>query len=222
MERHSVARLIGAPPGYHGSDEGGQLTEAIRRKPYSIILFDEIEKAHADVLNILLQVLDEGRLTDSKGHLINFNNTVVIMTSNLGSEILLHEEVKLYSKEQLKSMLLERLLEHLRPELINRIDEIVFFNAIEKEALLGILNLMLQNLHNRLEQENFNLVINADVKNKLIEEGYSREFGARPLKRTIQRLLENPLAMLLVEGKFRKGDTIKVNLNAQKEINFEN
>ena len=221
MERHSVARLIGAPPGYHGSDEGGQLTEAARRKPYSVILFDEIEKAHSDVLNILLQVLDEGRLTDSKGHLVTFNNTVVIMTSNLGSEILLHEEVKQYSKEQLKNMILERLIEHLRPELINRIDEIVVFNAIEKPALIGILDLMLLSLNNRLKHEGFSLNMTPEVKAKLIEEGFSREFGARPLKRTIQRLLENPLAMLLVEDKFKKGDSIKVGLGQNKEIKFE-
>jgi len=221
MERHSVARLIGAPPGYHGSDEGGQLTEAIRRKPYSVILFDEIEKAHADVLNILLQVLDEGRLTDSKGHLVTFNNTVVIMTSNLGSEILLDEEVKNFSKEQLKALILQRLLEHLRPELINRIDEIVVFNAIEKEALIGILDLMLDNLNNRLQHEGFNLIITPEVKNKLIEEGFSRDFGARPLKRTIQRLVENPLAMLLVNNIFKKGNNIKIFLNRDKEIEFE-
>ena len=167
MERHSVARLIGSPPGYHGSDEGGQLTEAIRRKPYSVILFDEIEKAHADVLNILLQVLDEGRLTDSKGRLVIFNNTVVIMTSNLGSEILLHEEIKIYSKEQLKSMILERLLEHLRPELINRIDEIVVFSALEKQALIGILDLMLENLNKRLGHEGFNLLFSQEVKKQI-------------------------------------------------------
>lgn len=221
MERHSVARLIGAPPGYHGSDEGGQLTEAIRRKPYSVVLFDEIEKAHSDVLNILLQVLDEGRLTDSKGHLVTFNNTVVIMTSNLGSEILLDQEVKKYSKEQIKNMILERLLEHLRPELINRIDEIVVFNAIEKDALRRILDLMLLNLNNRLKHEDYNLIITPEVKDKLIQEGFSREFGARPLKRTIQRLLENPLAMLLVENKFKKGDSIKIGLDERREIKFE-
>lgn len=218
MERHSVARLIGAPPGYHGSDEGGQLTECIRRKPYSVVLFDEIEKAHADVLNILLQVLDEGRLTDSKGHLVNFNNTVVIMTSNVGSEILLDKEKR--SKEEVKNLILDQLLDHLRPEFINRIDEIVIFNAIEKKASLGILELMLQGLVARLEQEGFKLIIEQEVKSKLIEEGYSREFGARPLKRTVQRLIENPLAMMLVNNQFAKGEQIICSLTRAGEIEF--
>jgi ATP-dependent Clp protease ATP-binding subunit ClpA len=221
MERHSVARLIGAPPGYHGSDEGGQLTEAIRRKPYSVILFDEIEKAHVDVLNILLQVLDEGRLTDSKGNLVMFNNTVVIMTSNIGSEILLDTRINKKSKEDIKNLVLERLLEHIRPELLNRIDEIVVFNAIEKSALNGILEIMLKNLTTRLEAEEYKLVLSEEVQNKLIEEGYSREFGARPLKRTIQRLIENPLAMLLVENKFAKNKIINADLDAKNNIIFE-
>src|SRR5262249_13090006 len=132
MERHSVARLIGAPPGYLGSEEGGQLTEKVRRKPYSVVLFDEIEKAHLDVLNVLLQVLDEGRLTDSKGHLVNFSNTVIIMTSNVGSDLLLREDAA-QDKAQQKNLIMERLLQYLRPELINRIDEIVIFNAIDKK-----------------------------------------------------------------------------------------
>ena len=220
MERHSVARLIGAPVGYHGSDEGGQLTEAIRRKPYSVVLFDEIEKAHPDVLNILLQVLDEGRLTDSKGHLVNFNNTVVIMTSNIGSEILLHEDAYKQTKEQIKDLVLDNLLSYLRPELLNRIDEIVVFNPIEKEALTGILDLMLSNLNKRLEQENYKLIISPEVKSQLIEEGFSREFGARPLKRAIQRLIENPLAIMLVNNKFKKHDTIQALLSNKKEIYF--
>lgn len=212
MERHSVARLIGSPPGYQGSDEGGQLTECIRRKPFSVILFDEIEKAHVDVLNILLQVLDEGRLTDSKGRLVNFNHCVVIMTSNIGADILLGPQGR-ESPELLRSLIMERLLIILRPELINRIDEIVIFNAIDKKGIIGIAELMLATLIKRIEKEGFFLTIDQAVKNKLVEEGYSHEFGARPLKRTIQRLIENPLAMLLVQDDFKKGDHIEASLS---------
>ncbi len=208
MERHSVARLIGAPPGYQGSDEGGQLTEKVRRKPYSVVLFDEIEKAHQDVLNVLLQVLDEGRLTDSKGHLVNFSNTVIIMTSNVGSDILLREDVSLDKAKQ-KDLIMARLLEYLRPELINRIDEIVIFNAIDKAGIVGIADLMLKSLIDRLKNEGFELTIDEQVKDLVIEAGYSREFGARPLKRAIQRMMENPLAMALVQSGFKKGDRIQ-------------
>lgn len=219
MERHSVARLIGAPPGYLGSEEGGQLTEKIRRKPYSVVLFDEIEKAHTDVLNVLLQVLDEGRLTDSKGHLVQFSNTVIIMTSNVGADILLRDDLST-DKNELRHLIMERLLSYLRPELINRIDEIVIFNAIDREGIIGIADLMLKNVKQRLEQEGFHLEIDLLVKDILIAEGYSREFGARPLKRTIQRLIENPLAMALVKSGFKKGDTIEVYVNDGK-IDFQ-
>jgi ATP-dependent Clp protease ATP-binding subunit ClpB len=219
MERHSVARLIGAPPGYQGADEGGQLTEKVRRKPYSVVLFDEIEKAHADVLNVLLQVLDEGRLTDSKGNLVQFANTVIIMTSNVGSDILLQDEE--LDKQTLRSMIMERLLGHLRPELINRIDEIVIFNPIDMEGIRGIAQLMLKNVMDRLRNEGFSLTIDEKAQNLLIKEGYSREFGARPLKRTIQRLIENPLAMALVKGGFKKGDRIEAYLTKEGAIDFK-
>lgn len=218
MERHSVARLLGAPPGYHGSEEGGQLTESIRRKPFSVILFDEIEKAHVDVLNILLQVLDEGRLTDSKGRLVLFNNSVVIMTSNIGASIML--EAKAEQKEVLRALIMERLLESLRPELINRIDEIVIFNAIDKAGISGIADLMLQTLIKRIHDEGYVLHIDDEVKALLIEEGYSREFGARPLKRAIQKLMENPLAMLLVKSVFKKGDHIRASVE-NKAVTFK-
>lgn len=211
MERHSVARLIGAPPGYQGSDEGGQLTEAVRHKPFSVVLFDEIEKAHVDVLNVLLQVLDEGRLTDSKGRLVHFNNTVIIMTSNVGSDILLNHDNQ--SKDQIREKIMELLLKLLRPELVNRIDEIVIFDAIDKTGIKGIAELMLKSLEKRMASEGYELSISEPVKARLIEEGYSRDFGARPLKRTIQRLIETPLATLLVASKFKKGDHIEAKLD---------
>jgi ATP-dependent Clp protease ATP-binding subunit ClpB len=208
MERHSVARLIGAPPGYQGSEEGGQLTEKVRRKPYAVVLFDEIEKAHQDVLNVLLQVLDEGRLTDSKGHLVNFSNAVIIMTSNVGADLLLRDDVSLDKAKQ-KELIMKCLLEYLRPELINRIDEIVIFHAIDKKGIADIADLMLKGLVNRMKHEGFDLHIDPAVKDLVIEAGFSREFGARPLKRAIQRLMENPLAMALVQEGFAKGDRIK-------------
>lgn len=218
MERHSVARLIGAPPGYQGAEEGGQLTEKVRRKPYSVVLFDEIEKAHADVLNVLLQVLDEGRLTDSKGHLVQFNNTVIIMTSNVGADILLEDKATSY--QDLRQQIMERLLDYLRPELINRIDEIVIFNPISQEGIKGIAELMIKNVVDRLTHEGFSLRVTDEAKELLIKEGYSREFGARPLKRTIQRLIENPLAMALVKGGFKKGDHIEAYLTNEATIDF--
>ncbi len=219
MERHSVARLIGAPPGYHGSDEGGQLTEKIRRKPYSVILFDEIEKAHSDVLNVLLQVLDEGRLTDSSGHLVQFSNTVIIMTSNIGADLMLLKDPT--DDARLREQIMERLLGYLRPELINRIDEIVIFNAIDREGIIGIADLMLKHVIDRLLHEGIKLTVAQEVKNILVTEGYSREYGARPLKRTIQRLIENPLAMALVKGCFVKGDAIEARLGSDGEIEFK-
>lgn len=206
MERHSVARLLGSPPGYQGSEEGGQLTEAVRHKPFSVILFDEIEKAHVDVLNILLQVLDEGHLTDSKGRLVHFNNTVVIMTSNIGSDILL--EAELHPKEHVRELIMERLLKTLRPEFVNRIDEVILFNAIDKAGARGIVELLLSAVQKRVGLQGYQLNVSGEAKEYILKEGYSREFGARPLKRTIQRLIETPLANLLVSSSFRKGDCI--------------
>lgn len=218
MERHSVARLIGAPPGYQGSEEGGQLTELVRRKPFSVVLFDEIEKAHVDVLNVLLQVLDDGRLTDSKGRLVAFNNTVVIMTSNVGSDILLHDDHESRSKALVRELIMERLLQYLRPELINRIDEIVIFEALDKKGIENILELMLTNLNHKMADEGYDFRVKADLKQRLIEEGYNREFGARPLKRAIQRVLENPLASLLVANAFTKGAFIEACLSSDQQV----
>ncbi|MCA9508078.1 MAG: AAA family ATPase, partial [Myxococcales bacterium] len=209
MERHSVARLIGAPPGYQGSDDGGQLTELVRQKPFSVVLFDEIEKAHIDVLNVLLQVLDEGHLTDSKGRQVLFNNTVIIMTSNVGSDIILDSLGE--EKDILQHRIMDRLLQLLRPELINRIDEIVMFEAIDKKGLAGIADLMLDKLKHRVYEQGFSLSISPQAKEILINEGYNQKFGARPLKRAIQRLIEAPLAEILVESQLNRGTCIKVN-----------
>jgi ATP-dependent Clp protease ATP-binding subunit ClpB len=220
MERHSVARLIGAPPGYQGAEEGGQLTETVKRKPYSVVLFDEIEKAHVDVLNILLQVLDEGRLTDSKGNLVLFANTVIVLTSNVGADILLQMAHSEAEKADVKAQVMERLSEYLRPEFINRLDEIVIFDPISEAGIAEIAELMLAQLKSRLNNEGFSFEINYDVKKLILKEGFNPQYGARPLKRAIQRLIENPLALLLVENVFLAGDTIRAELGSQSEVSF--
>jgi ATP-dependent Clp protease ATP-binding subunit ClpB len=189
MEKHSVSRLVGAPPGYIGYDEGGQLTEAVRRRPYCVILLDEIEKAHPDVFNVLLQLLDDGRLTDSQGRTVDFRNTVVIMTSNIRSA--------------------DQLLEHFRPEFVNRIDEIVTFEALTREQIAEIVELQLQRLRARLAEQEIELELTEGAVELIAEAGWDPQFGARPLKRAIQRLLENPLALELLEGRIRAGDTIR-------------
>jgi ATP-dependent Clp protease ATP-binding subunit ClpB len=188
MEKHTVSRLVGAPPGYVGYDEGGQLTEAVRRRPYCVILLDEIEKAHADVFNVLLQLLDDGRLTDGQGRTVDFRNTVVIMTSNIRSA--------------------DQLLEHFRPEFVNRIDEIVTFELLTKEQIGEIVELQLERLRARLAERRIDLVLTDNAKELIAEEGWDPAFGARPLKRAIQRLVENPLALKLLEGGFSEGDTV--------------
>lgn len=212
MERHSVARLIGAPPGYKGADDGGQLTESVRRKPYSVVLFDEIEKAHGDILNILLQVLDDGRLTDSKGNLVHFNNTVIIMTSNIGADILLSKDYE-KNKPLGQSRLMDRLLTHIRPELLNRIDEIVYFNPMSLDSLNGIMDIMIESLTQRVNKQGFDFFITDDAKSFIIKNGFSREFGARPLKRSVQKLIENPLSMAILSGQFKNKKTIEVGVS---------
>jgi ATP-dependent Clp protease ATP-binding subunit ClpB len=190
MERHAVSRLVGAPPGYVGYDEGGQLTEAVRRRPYSVILLDEIEKAHPDVFNILLQILDDGRLTDGQGRTVDFRNAVLIMTSNLRSA--------------------EAMREHFRPEFLNRLDEIVEFRPLTREQIGEIVELQLQRLRDRLAERGIALELTDAAKELLAEQGWDPTYGARPLKRAIQRSLENPLALRLLEGEFADGDTIRV------------
>ena len=206
MEKHTVARLIGAPPGYVGYEEGGQLTEAVRRRPYAVVLFDEIEKAHADVFNVLLQVLDEGRLTDGHGRTVDFRNTVLIMTSNLGSHIFREYE----RPEKARPLLMQELRTALRPEFLNRIDEVVIFNPLGRAEIARIVEIQLGHLQRRLGAKRIQLEVTDAAKALLGREGYDPTFGARPLKRTIQRLVQDPLALRLLENEFVEGDTVVV------------
>lgn len=220
MEKHSVSRLVGAPPGYVGYEEGGMLTEAVRRKPYSVILLDEVEKAHPDVFNILLQVLDDGQLTDSQGRRVDFKNTVLVMTSNLGSaEIQTLTEANA-SYEDMRSAVMGIVGQHFRPEFINRIDEAVVFHPLAKDQIGGIANIQLQLLRNRLAERELKLEISDAALSKLIDVGYDPLFGARPLKRAIQRWIENPLAQDILSGKFQAGDIIHADLGAGEELVF--
>jgi ATP-dependent Clp protease ATP-binding subunit ClpB len=216
MEQHSVARLIGAPPGYIGYEEGGRLTEAVRRHPYAVILFDEVEKAHRDVFNVLLQVLDDGRLTDGQGRTVNFKNTVIVMTSNLGS----HEIQKLATKEapewEVEAAVKNLLRDHFRPEFLNRIDETIIFHSLSKQQLTKIVDVQLENLRKRLAGRNLKLTLSEPAKRLLGEEGYDPTYGARPLKRVIQQRLENPLANRILAGDFVDGDTIHVDADSAK------
>jgi ATP-dependent Clp protease ATP-binding subunit ClpB len=206
MEKHTVARLVGAPPGYVGYDEGGQLTEAVRRRPYSVVLFDEIEKAHADVFNVLLQVLDDGRLTDGQGRTVDFRNVVVIMTSNLGSHLF-----KDYDRpEKVRPLVMQELRNTLRPEFLNRIDEVVVFLPLGRDEIGRIVEIQLGHLRRRLEGRRIGLDVTEEAKALLAREGYDPTFGARPLKRTIQRLVQDPLALKLLEREFAEGDTVVV------------
>nr|HAT8712617.1 ATP-dependent chaperone ClpB [Legionella jordanis] len=209
MEKHSVARLIGAPPGYVGYEEGGYLTEAIRRRPYSVILLDEIEKAHSDIFNILLQVLDDGRLTDSQGRTVDFRNTVIVMTSNLGSS-LIHDMGSKLNYDQIKTAVMDIVGQHFRPEFVNRIDETVVFHSLQKEQIAAIASIQISYLQDRLRQQNISLQLTPEALAHLAAAGFDPVYGARPLKRTIQQKLENPLAQSLLTGQFKSGDNIKV------------
>jgi len=211
MEKHSVSRLIGAPPGYVGYEEGGQLTEVVRRRPYQVILFDEIEKAHPDVFNLLLQVLDDGRLTDGQGRTVDFKNTVVIMTSNLGSRYFRGiSPQNREAIERVRKQVLEEVQAHLKPEFINRIDEIIVFLPLGKEEIKKIVDLLISRLRGRLKEQNMDIVLSEEVKEYLAERGYDPDFGARPLKRIIQREIESPLSGELIKGTFQAGDVIEV------------
>jgi len=212
MEKHTVARLIGAPPGYVGYDEGGQLTEAVRRRPYSVVLFDEIEKAHPDVFNVLLQLLDDGRLTDGQGRTVDFRNVVVIMTSNMGSHLFREHE----KPEKLRPLLMQELRNTLRPEFLNRIDEVVVFHPLGREELGRIVDIQLAHLRRRLEARRLHLEVTDAAKALLAREGYDPTFGARPLKRTIQRLVQDPLALKLLERSFVEGDTVVVDADGDQ------
>jgi ATP-dependent Clp protease ATP-binding subunit ClpB len=209
MEQHSVARLIGAPPGYVGYEEGGYLTEAVRRRPYSVVLLDEVEKAHKDVFNVLLQVLDDGRLTDGQGRTVDFRNTVIIMTSNLGSDVI----QRLAGEKQyelMKSEVMERVQAHFRPEFINRIDDIVVFHPLGAEQIRAIVDIQLSQLRARLADRDMTLDLAADARDQLGEAGFDPVYGARPLKRAIQQQIENPLAERILRGEFGPGDRVSV------------
>jgi ATP-dependent Clp protease ATP-binding subunit ClpB len=207
MEKHAVARMIGAPPGYVGYEEGGQLTEAVRRRPYAVILFDEIEKAHSDVFNILLQILDDGRLTDSKGRTVDFKNTVLIMTSNLGSRDI---QALGDDEKQAREAVLQVLRDHFKPEFLNRIDDIVIFHQLSREQIVKIIDVQLERLRLMLAERNITLELATSARELLAREGYDPNYGARPLKRAIQTLIQNPLAVKLLRGEIASGQSIQV------------
>ena len=224
MEKHAVSKLIGAPPGYVGYEEGGQLTEAVRRKPYSVILLDEIEKAHPDVFNILLQILDDGRLTDAKGRTVDFSNTVIIMTSNVASEYLMHLSKEELEKryDEIKEQIMNELKKRFRPEFLNRIDEIIIFHPLSEEEIKKIVDLLIAKLNKRLEERGIKIVLTEEAKSALARRGYVPEFGARPLRRTIQRDIETPLSVKILEGTVKEGDTVKIDYDKEKgEFTFE-
>jgi ATP-dependent Clp protease ATP-binding subunit ClpB len=216
MEQHSVARLIGSPPGYVGYEEGGRLTEAVRRKPYSVILLDEIEKAHPDVFNVMLQVFDAGRLTDGKGRTVDFKNTVVIMTSNIAGQQIQQLSEESGADWEIEAHVKEVLKEFFRPEFLNRIDETIVFHMLTKEDLMKIVDIQLGYLQDRLNGRDIKLQFTDDARKQIMDEGYDPSFGARPLKRTIQQRLENPLAAQLLSGKFAEGDTVRIGADSHR------
>ena len=223
QESHTVARLIGAPPGYVGYEEGGQLTEAVRRRPYSVILFDEIEKAHLDVFNVLLQILDDGRLTDGQGRTVDFKNTIVIMTSNVGSHRILEYRGAFEGEayERMKQAVLEEMRHHFRPEFLNRVDEIIVFHALSEEHLKQIVEIQLGYLRKRLAERHIQIELTDAAREYLVRIGYDPSYGARPLKRAIQKEVETPLARLILKGEVRDGQTVNVDYDpSRKELQF--
>jgi ATP-dependent Clp protease ATP-binding subunit ClpB len=220
MEKHSVARLIGAPPGYVGYEEGGYLTEAVRRRPYSVILLDEVEKAHPDVFNVLLQVLDDGRLTDGHGRTVDFRNTVIVMTSNLGSN-LIQEMAGEEHYDAMKSAIMDVVASHFRPEFVNRIDDIVVFHPLGREHIRKIVDIQLGYLHERLAEREIGIHLSDAARDKLADAGFDPVYGARPLKRAIQQQIENPLAQEILQGKFKPGDIIEVGVEDDR-LDFQN
>jgi ATP-dependent Clp protease ATP-binding subunit ClpA len=226
MEKHDVAKMIGSPPGYVGYDEAGQLTEKIRRKPYAVLLLDEIEKAHPEVFNLLLQVLEDGRLTDSKGRVVSFKNVIIIMTSNVGSDLIMKESPLGFSakdkkaKEQsgLRDKVMNSLKEQFKPEFLNRVDEIVIFNYLDKSEIAEIVELELKKVEKRLAKKEIKIKVSPDAKKLLAEQGYDPMLGARPLKRIIQQKILNPLALKIVRGEIQEGEVIDINSNKDKII----
>jgi ATP-dependent Clp protease ATP-binding subunit ClpB len=216
QEKHTVSRLIGAPPGYVGYDEAGQLTEAVRRRPYAVVLFDEVEKANPEVLNVLLQLLDDGRLTDGKGRTVDFRNTVVIMTSNLGSQYLTEQAAGGTLSEGVRRQVLEALREHFRPEFLNRIDETIIFHALSRTDMAAIIDIQARQLLKRLEDRKIHVELTPAARALLVREGYDPAYGARPLKRTIQRLVLDPLAREVLEGHFREGDRVLIDAGGDR------
>ena len=216
MEKHSVARLIGAPPGYVGYEEGGQLSEHVRRNPYSVVLFDEIEKAHPDIFNVLLQVLDDGRITDGQGRSVDFRNTVLIMTSNIGSQFIMDEQ----NAEQREAKVTEALRGHFRPEFLNRIDETIIFDRLNRDELTEIVGLQLERVRQRLAKQGIGLALSSEAKEFIANQGYDPVYGARPLKRAIQRHLLDPLSLEVLEGRFKDGDLIRAEMHSGK-LTFE-
>ena len=213
MEKYSVSRLIGAPPGYVGYDEGGQLTEAVRRKPYSVVLFDEVEKAHPDVFNVLLQVLDDGRITDSQGRTVDFKNTIIIMTSNLGSQYLLDGiDADGNISPEAEKEVMEDLQGHFRPEFLNRLDEIIMFKPLSKENIGGIIRLLMDDLNKRLSDREIKVALSPEAEHFVVEHGYDPVYGARPLKRFLQKHVETLSAKLILEDQVRQGDTILIDV----------
>jgi ATP-dependent Clp protease ATP-binding subunit ClpB len=211
MEKHSVARLIGAPPGYIGYEEGGQLTEQVRRRPYAVVLFDEIEKAHPDVFNVLLQIMDDGRLTDGKGRVVDFKNTIIIMTSNIGSQFLQAESLKTDADFDEAAQQVQNLLHtHFKPEFLNRVDDIIVFRPLRKEQLVKIIELRLEDVRRLLADRKISLELTDAAKDLLFTQGYDPNFGARPLKRAIQKLIQDPLALKILDGEVLHGDHIVV------------
>jgi ATP-dependent Clp protease ATP-binding subunit ClpB len=207
MEQHAVAKLIGSPPGYIGYEEGGQLTEAIRRRPYSVVLFDEIEKAHPEVFNVLLQLLDDGRLTDAKGRTVNFKNTIVIMTSNIGSDLIV-KTPKL--NDNVKAQVMELMSTKFKPEFLNRVDEIIIYNALSEQDIELIVDLQLKEVAKRLQDKKISLDVSKEAKSLLAKEGYDPSYGARPLKRVIQHQILDPLALMIIENKVKSGQAVKI------------
>ena len=212
MESHSVARLIGAPPGYVGYDEGGQLTEAVRRNPYSIVLFDEIEKAHHDVFNVLLQILDDGRITDGQGRTVDFKNTIIIMTSNLGSEYILD------NKDNANELVMQELRSTFKPEFINRIDEIIIFNSLTKDVVYDILNKIIKDIEYRLRDKNIKINVTDKAKEFIVNASYDEKYGARPIKRYVQRNVETLIAEAIINDKISFGSTITIDVDSDKLI----
>jgi ATP-dependent Clp protease ATP-binding subunit ClpA len=223
MERHAVARMIGSPPGYVGYDEGGQLSEQVRRRPYSVVLFDEIEKAHPEVFNVLLQILDDGRLTDGQGRTVSFKNTVVVMTSNVGTGFVEKASIgfsvhaKDSKNDDTRRRLLEALRHQFRPEFLNRVDDIIVFNTLSREHLTQIVNIQIENVGKLLKDRKVKLEVTEAARDLIISEGYDPQFGARPMRRAVQRLIQDPLALKLINGEFLEGDTILVDAPKQGE-----